>query len=59
MENFQGVSARLNEGVRSGIASECDVSISDKPSRLDSPEPKSEPNEGVGVQLSGTCACVK
>ena len=55
MENFQGVSARLDEGVRLGIASECDATISDEPSRLDSPEPKSEPSEGMGVPLSGTC----
>ena len=53
VQNFQGMPIRLDEGMQLGVASQCE------PSLLDEPEPQSEPVEGLGVPVSGVCACVE
>ena len=39
--------------VQLGVASQCELSVSDEP------EPKSEPVKRTGVSVSGTCACAE
>ena len=53
VQNFQGMSIRLDEGIQLGVASPCKLSAPDEP------EPKSEHVTGTDVQIGGVCACVE
>ena len=53
VHNFQGIPIRLEEGVQLGIASQCELSVSDEP------EPKVKPVKGACLSVSETRACVE
>ena len=53
IQNFQGISIKLDEGVLLGVASLCDIP------RQDEPVIETEPKQGRSVLLSSTCASVK
>ena len=52
LQNFQGMSVKLTEGVQLGVASLCDLP------RPEEPEFNPEPTLGMETQCHSTCACV-
>ena len=53
VQNFQGLTIKLNEGVQLGVASLCDIP------RQDEPVTETEPKQGKSVPPGSTCASVK
>ena len=53
LQNFQGTSIKLDEGVHLGVASLCDIPRQDEPVKV------TEPKQGNGALLRSTCASVK
>ena len=53
LQNFQGTSIKLDQGVHLGVASLCDIP------RQDEPVKETEPKQGNGAPLRSTCASVK
>ena len=53
LQNFQGISVKLEGGAKLGVASLCDLP------RPEEPEFNPEPTRGIETQSNGTCACVQ
>ena len=60
IQNFQGISIRLDKGVQIGVASPCETELElDCCERVDEPEPKAERSETVDGSLGSMCASIK